>query len=95
MKYYAVVNNIGEYRVNAYSENYNELVTIASEQAYDYLLVESELSEKEINKLSDKKLIQELNWEIIEVSKDIYNYIKSYSTKDIYSNWITISKNRI
>lgn len=88
MKYYAIKNEVGEFRYDLLSNNYEQILKDAAELAFEYL--ESGSDEEGYESYSDEELVSTVNWEIVEISKNNYDYLFNIDGSSVQGNYITI-----
>lgn len=86
MKNYAVKAE-SSYRIDCLSNDYNDCLDMAGARAKDYL----DFGGCDVSDLSNEDAVDLLNWEIVEVSEDLYDFLMNTDWSTYSSNYVNPS----
>lgn len=83
-KNYYAVKAESSYRIDCLSNEYNDSLDMAGARAKDYLDFEG----CDVSELTNENAVELLNWEIVQVSEELYDFL-------INTNWFSYSSNYV
>lgn len=94
--YYAIEDSLNKnhFRYDLLQHDHETISELASDLAYTYLLNDGR-PRTLLDDMTNDELIDAMNWKIVEVSREIFDFLETYSTsthvKSNLSNYVDIS----